>query len=55
MNHRFNSAPIWVRSALAFAAAVSTVLVVGAVEGLIWHYEAGMQVAATPPTVIARR
>lgn len=55
MNHRHNLTPMWIRSAMAVAAVVSTFLVVGAVEGLVWHYEVGMQVAATSPTVIASR
>jgi hypothetical protein len=54
MNREFNAASTLVRSILAAAAVLSTLLVVGSIEGLAQHYSAGMQ-AVAPSAVIAQR
>ena len=55
MNREFNVTSKFARSILAFAAALSTVLVVGSIESLAQHYGSVLQAAASPSIVIAKR
>jgi hypothetical protein len=55
MNREFNASSKFVRSVLAVAAALSTMLVVGSIESLAQHYSSELQAAASPSIVIAKR
>ena len=54
MNREFNTTSMLTRSILAAVAALSTVLVIGSIDGLAQHYGAGAQMAAVATTVVAR-
>jgi hypothetical protein len=55
MNREFNVTSKFVRSILAAAAALCTVMVVGSIDGLAQHYSAELQAAASPSILIVRR
>jgi len=54
MNREFNTTSMLTRSILAAVAALSTVLVIGSIDGLAQHYGADAQMAAAATTVVAR-
>jgi hypothetical protein len=55
MNREFNVTSKFVRSILAAAAALCTVIVVGSIDSLAQHYSAELQAAASPSILIVRR
>jgi len=54
MSRTFKSSSKWVRSALAAAAVLSTVLVMVSIEGLIQHYSLPVSLAAASSIVVAQ-
>lgn len=55
MNREFTTASKLARSVLAFAAVMSTALIVSGIGGLAEHYSAGSQLAQGQPVVTAQR
>lgn len=55
MNREFNASSRKVRSILAFLAVLSTILVLGSIDGLSQHYGTEAQLASVKPVSIAYR
>jgi hypothetical protein len=55
MNREFNTTSKLVRSILAAAAALCTVMVVGSIDSLAQHYSSELQAAASPSILFAKR
>jgi len=55
MSRTFKSSSKWVRSGLAVAAVLSTVLVMISIEGLVQHYSPGGPLVAASSIVVAQR
>jgi hypothetical protein len=55
MNRECTTTSRLTRSILAFAAVVSTALILGGIGGLVEHYSAYSQLAQTQPVVTAQR
>lgn len=55
MNEEFRASSKRSRSILAVFAVVTTLLVVGSIEGLSRHYGSEAQVASTKPVTVAKR
>lgn len=55
MNREFRTTSKLTRSILAFAAVVSTTLIVSGIGGLVEHYSADSQLAQGQPVVTAQR
>jgi hypothetical protein len=55
MSRAFKSSSKWVRSGLAVAAVLSTVLVMISIEGLARHYAAETHLVAGPSVIVAQR
>jgi hypothetical protein len=55
MNRTFNPTSLLQRSMFALAAVLAMLATVGAIEGLIGHYNVESQLASTKPSQVAQR